>query len=284
MSSGNPQESAVNVKPSIAVGRALSLLDAFLDAGHTMSLTELAQLTSLPKSTAFRILGQLTASGHVIRNGNQYRLGIKMFELGNHFVHSRPTGLKEVAAPLLGDLFLHVGATVGLSVLESWDVILIDQITSSRSRIVTPVVGGRAPALSTASGKALVAFLDTENRERAVAHHVRQEPCSSRTVRHAGRLRSQLAEVRENGHSWACDEFSMGMSAVASPVLVNGRPIAAVSVSAATGRFDRAKAAAAVLRTSRLIATQFIRARELAQDYSTSELQWDIEDEFDRVS
>ncbi|KLL96326.1 hypothetical protein NJ76_16445 [Rhodococcus sp. IITR03] len=112
MSSGNPQESAVNVKPSIAVGRALSLLDAFLDAGHTMSLTELAQLTSLPKSTAFRILGQLTASGHVIRNGNQYRLGIKMFELGNHFVHSRPTGLKEVAAPLLGDLFLHVGATV----------------------------------------------------------------------------------------------------------------------------------------------------------------------------
>ncbi len=76
----------------------------------------------------------------------------------------------------------------------------------------------------------------------------------------------------------------MGMSAVASPVLVNGRPIAAVSVSAATGRLDRVKVAAAVLRTSRLIATQFIRARELAQDYSTSELQWDIEDEFDRVS
>lgn len=284
MTPTEPQTSQVNVKPSIAVGRALSLLDAFLDAGHTMSLTELAQRTSLPKSTAFRILGQLTASGHVIRNGNQYRLGIKMFELGNHFVHSRPTGLKEVAAPLLGDLFLHVGATVGLSVLESWDVILIDQITSSRSRIATPVVGGRAPALSTASGKAISAFLDAESRDRAVAHHVQQVRSSSHTVKHAGRLRAQLEEVRQTGHASACDEFSVGMSAVASPVLVNGRPIAAVSVSAATSRLDRTKVEAAVLRTSRLIATQFIRARELAHDYAGDDLQWDIEDEFDRVS
>ena len=284
MTSGEPQAPPVNVKPSIAVGRALSLIDAFLDAGHTMSLTELAQRTSLPKSTAFRILGQLTASGPVIRNGNQYRLGIKMFELGSHFVHGRPGGLKDVATPLLGDLFLQFGTSVGLSVLDGWDVVLIAELTSSRTRVATPVVGGRAPALSTASGKAIIAFLDDGTRNRAIAHHVRHVRTSSHTVRHAGVLRSQLDEVQEQGCSFAHDELKVGTSAVASPVLVGGRPIAAVSLSAATGRLDRAGIEAAVLRTSRQIAAEFVRARGLAEDDGASGQPWDIEDEFDRIS
>ncbi|MFC5958867.1 IclR family transcriptional regulator [Streptomyces pratens] len=276
----DPLEASFRVKPSVAVSRALALLDAFLEAGHTVSVTELAQRTGIPKSTAFRILVQLTKSGHVIRSGNSYRLGLRMFELGNHFVHARPDGLRDVAAPLLGDLFLELGAAVGLSVLDGSDVILIDQVTSSRSSIASSVVGVREDALTTASGKAMLAFVNAANRDRVIAQHLELSRRTRHTVMHAGRLRAQLQLTHETCLAYTHEEYTMGEGAIASPVLVNGRPIAAVSVSAPSSRIDKARADGAVLRTARLVAGRFIRARELAEDYGLQDVHWDMEAEF----
>lgn len=269
-----------NVKPSVAVSRAFSLVDAFLEMGHTASLTELSRHTGIPKSTAFRMLVQLTKSGHVIRSGSSYRLGIRMFELGNHFVHARPHGLKQVAAPLLGDLFIEFRSQVGLSVLERTDVVLVDQLTRSRGTMESPVVGGRAPALTTASGKAMLAFTDAETREQALAQHLEDGRRTSHTLMHAGQIKRQLLEAAESGVAFTRDEFAVGECAVASPVLVNGRPIAAVSVSGKTAQLDRRTVESSVLRTARLIATKFIAERELEEDYKVEDLRWDLQDEF----
>lgn len=267
-------------KPSIAVSRGFDLIDAFLSVGHTVSLTELSRHTGIPKSTVFRILLQLTSSGHVIRSGHSYRLGIKMFELGNHFVHAHPHGLKAVAAPFLGDLFLEFGATVGLSILDNADVILTDQLTNSRMVMDSPVVGGRATALTTASGKAMLAFADVEAQERAIAHHLAEGRRTPRTLMHAGQIRQQLAQTRQSALAYARDEFSLGGGAIASPILVNGRAIAAVSVSARRGKVDRGAAENSILRTARKIAATFITERELGGDYREEEAHWDLCHEF----
>lgn len=268
---------SVQVKQSMSVSKALTLLDAFLEEGHTLGVTELANLTGLPKSTAFRILGQLTASGFVIRNGNSYRLNIRMFELGNRYIHCRPEGLKDIAAPLLGDLFLQSGHMATLAVLDDTDVVILDRIRSSRGPVAPTVVGGRRSALATDLGKALGAFSSEEIQDRMIdANTIRFTP---HTITHAGRLKQQLAEVRRVGVAYDLEESIVGLAGVASPILVNNRAIAAVSVSGPTNRVNLEELAPKVIRASRLIANNFIRARELAHDYEPDQTRWGFDPE-----
>lgn len=267
-----PQGFSVQVKKSMAVSKALLLIDAFLDGGHTIGVTELAQRAGLPKSTAFRILAQLTASGFVIRNGNSYRLNVRMFELGNRYIHCRPEGLKDIASPLLGDLFLQSGYMTTLAILDDTDVVILDRVRSSRGPMSPTVVGGRRPALATDLGKAIAAYSDSDLQDRMINANTHR--FTPHTITHAGRLRQQLLKVRETGIAYDVEESIVGMAGVASPILVNNRAIAAVSVSGPTNRVNLEQFEPKVLRTARLIANNFIRARELAHDYEPDQTRW----------
>ena len=271
----SPDDLPVRVKRSIAVSKALQLLDAFLEGGHTLGVTELGLRTGLPKSTAFRLVAQLTASGYVIRNRNSYRLNTRMFELGNRYIHSRPQGLKDVASPLLGDLFLQTGFMVSLAIPDGTDVILLDRLRSSRGPLSPTVIGGRRGALATDVGKAMAAFQDRATQERMIAAHT--ERYTAHTIMNPGRLRQQLQAVRETAIAFDLEENSLGIVGIASPVLVNNRAIAAVSISGPANRLDLTKFESKVLRTARLVSTNFIRARELAHDYEPDQTRWGYE-------
>lgn len=262
----------VQVKQSMSVSKALLLIDAFLEGGHTLGVTELAQRTGLPKSTAFRILAQLTASGFVVRNGNSYRLSVRMFELGNRYIHCRPEGLKDIASPLLGDLFLQSGYMSTLAVLDDTDVVILDRLRSSRGPLSPTVVGGRRPALATDLGKAMAAFSDSDLQDRIINANTHR--FTPHTITHAGRLKQQLLQIRETSIAYDLEESIVGMAGVAAPVLVNNRAIAAVSVSGPANRVNLEELAPKVLRTARLIANNFIRAREMAHDYEPDQTRW----------
>lgn len=227
-----------------SVTKALTLLDAFRRVGPVAGVSDLARATDLPKSTAFRLLNQLAASGFLNRLGTAYRLDQHVFELGNCVPMCTPGDLRSIAAPFLSDLFASSRTVVHLAVLDGADVLYVDKIQGNTTVKVPTVVGGRIPASCSALGKAMLPF-----GHKAVIEKILEEGLHRRT-RHSiaapGLFVQELAQVRHNGVAFDREESALGLTCVAAPILHSGQAIAAISTSGPTGRFDPAVLAAKV--------------------------------------
>lgn len=262
---GPPREGRKDAQTSVT--KALALLDAFRRIGPVAGVSDLARATGLPKSTAFRLLNQLAASGFLNRSGTDYRLDQHVFELGNCVPMCTPGDLRSIAAPFLSDLFAMSRTIVHLAVLDGTDVMYVDKIQGNTSVKVPTVVGGRIPASCSALGKAILPF-----GHKPVIEQILQEGLRRRT-RHSiaapGLFLSELQQVRQHGVAFDREESSLGLTCVAAPIIWSGHAIAAISTSGPTGRFDPAVLASRVKKAANEISALYaahMRDLELDRD------------------
>ena len=217
------------------VGRTASLLAVF-DLRHpSLGLSEIARRSTLPKSTVHRLAGQLVDHGFLERDGDGYRLGVLLFELGQRVPRSRV--LRDAALPFLEDLFIASRETVHLAVQFGTDVMYIDKLVGHSSGRTPSQVAGRLPLHCTATGKAILASLPEVELDSYLSHPL------GRVTRHTivvpDVLRADLKTVRENGWAVEREETLIGYVSVAAPIFDrDGRPLAALSVTAPSRRFD----------------------------------------------
>ena len=243
------------------VSKSLQLLNAFGGVGEECGVRELARRAELPKSTAHRLLAQLTQSEWVVRVGNKYRLSLQVYELGNRTLEPTVPGIRETAGPYLGDLFLRFRHTAHLAVLNGTDVLYLDKLEGRGSLRVPTRVGGQFPAAATAVGKAMLSFSSQQVLDQVLA---RGFPRITRhTITGAGVFLAQLRKVREERVAYDLEESALGITCVAAPILVEGKPAAALSVSGPSSRMDLKAAAPVVAKAARDISDEITRNREL---------------------
>ena len=224
-------------------------------------MRELARRAELPKSTAHRLLAQLTQSEWVVRVGNKYRLSLQVYELGNRTLEPTVPGIRETAGPYLGDLFLRFRHTAHLAVLNGTDVLYLDKLEGRGSLRVPTRVGGQLPAAATAVGKAMLSFSSQQVLDQVL---VRGFPRMTRhTITGAGVLLAQLQKVREERVAYDLEEGALGRACVAAPILVEGKPAAALSVSGQSLRMELKAAAPVVAQAAQEISDEITRNREL---------------------
>ncbi|MHC5902792.1 IclR family transcriptional regulator [Streptomyces sp. S6] len=102
---------------------AFALLAA-VERAPGAGLTRLSAESGLPKATAHRLLEQLTALGAVERHSGGYRLGWRMFQLGQDW-QPHP-GLRAAAAEPACRLAELTGTVVGTAVLRRHQTLLIE--------------------------------------------------------------------------------------------------------------------------------------------------------------
>lgn len=224
--------------------RLLSLLGAFQPGDEALSLTELARRTGLPQPTALRLLRELTTWGALDKTSTgTYQIGLRLFHVGMLAPSQRT--LRELALPLMQDLFTVTKENVLLAVLENNSVLYVEKIRGQRSASPVAQSGGLLPAHATANGKVLLAFGSEDAREQACNRPLRQY--TSRTLKDGDALRRELVEVRERGYAVADQELRPGRVAVAAPVLdYAGTAIAGLSVMGDARNIDVARLAPAV--------------------------------------
>lgn len=210
------------------VSRVAALLASF-DAEHRqLSLSAVAERAGLPLSTAHRLVGDLVEHGVLARSGEQYEVGRRLWTLG--LLAPVQTGLRDVAAPFLQDIYATTLATVHLAVREGAEVLYVDRLAGNRSVPVVSTVGSRLPLHTTGVGKVLLAWAPEPVQEAVLsAPLARPTPYS---LTQPGRLREQLRRVREQGHAVTVEEMSLGACSVAVPVR---RPRTTAAEDATTG-------------------------------------------------
>ncbi|MGY4392544.1 IclR family transcriptional regulator [Streptomyces sp. TE12347] len=229
--------------PLSLLEKAARVLGAFEGPQPRLSLTEVVRRSGIPRSSAHRILDQLVRLRWLDREGRDYRMGMRMLELGA--LASHHNRLRRAALPLLHALHERTGQLVHLSVLDGAEVVCLERIGGSEATTVPSRVGGRMPAYSTAAGKAILAFGDPGAVEHVLAQGLR--PRTARTLTRPNALRAELAAVRERGVAHDREESFRGICCVAAPLRGAGRAVAAVSVSSCRGERELARLGPAVL-------------------------------------
>jgi IclR family transcriptional regulator, KDG regulon repressor len=237
------------------LGKTLDILDVF---GHSdrrrLSLQEISVVTKLSKNTVFRILYTLAEHGYILKENHSYGLGPKFGDLSDVRLHR--LDLLSVASPHLDALRDQFGETVNLGVLDNGSIRYVD-VRESRARIrLAERVGGSDPLHSTALGKAHLAYLPPDE-VRTLMKQAGMPKHTRRTLTTLSGLTAELETVRRLGYAVDREESMLGAFCVAVPVLNSQRlPVAAISISGPTIRFDESKlpsASQALLKSAKEI-------------------------------
>jgi len=247
---------------STMLGRTFAIVEAFGTNDVLLSLADLARRTELPKSTVHRIANRLVAQQWLERVDAQYRLGIRLFELGQLFELQR-FRLRETALPFMEDLYEATHEIVNLAVLDDDEMVYIEKISGHRRVPIETRLGCRMPAHCTALGKAVLAFADPDAIERVITAGLPAKTPHSITDPTA--LRKQLKEIAMKRVAIDKGEYMPNVVCVAAPIFNGNKPVAAISVTGPAPRIDvRAVSAAvqtAALGISRMMRTQAEAAR-----------------------
>ncbi|MEU6715371.1 IclR family transcriptional regulator [Nonomuraea sp. NPDC046802] len=205
--------------------KVLAILGAF-DAAHPqLTLTDLARRSGLPLSTAHRLAAELERWQALSRAPDgRLRVGLRLWELGQ----LAPGSLRELAHPWLQELFVSTGENVHLAVRDGLEVLYVDKVYGRRAVPIVSRVGGRLPMHPTGVGKALLAH-EEDWFVRAYLARELERP-TPRTIIEPGRLARELASVRAQGYALTCEEMTLGSCSAAAPILVDGRPAAALGI------------------------------------------------------
>lgn len=207
--------------------RAVQILQAFRPHGGTLTLPALVERTGLPKPTVHRLATTLVELGLLERQPLGYQPGLVLFELGE--LVSAKTDLRECALPYLQDLYTFTGHTVHLAVRDDLDVVYLEKIHGHRGVDVPSRVGGRLPLSSTGIGKALLAYSSPTVIDAVLSRPLRR--LTGQSVTTAAQLAEDLDEIRRTGIAYDREEAAVGVSCLATPVLVRGNAVAALSLT-----------------------------------------------------
>jgi DNA-binding IclR family transcriptional regulator len=229
------------------LGKARLILEAFELDDMDLSLSELSRRTGISKASVHRLAQELLDWGMLERSGQEYRLGMRAFELGSRVPRFRV--LRDAARPFMESLHFSTKEVVHLAVRDGREVLFLEKIASGPDAAKPSRIAGRLPIHCTSTGKVFLAFSPPEILEDVLSGEL---PRMTRSTTVApGLLVEQIKKVRVNGYALEQEEVVQGYCSVGVPIFSSGRfLLGALSITAPTFRADVPRFAQALLQTS----------------------------------
>ena len=197
--------------------RGLRLLAEFSARDRVLSAADLSRRLNVPRSTVFRLLATLEATGYVERadGGREYRLGLAVLRLGFDYLASLE--LTELGGPLLNRLRDEIEYPCNLVVRDGRSVVYVAKAAASRPFASNVNVGARLPAHATVLGHVLLEDLSLEQL-RQLYPEPQLRAYSDSTPGTVEALFEMAHEARERGYVLHEGFFEASISTIAAPV------------------------------------------------------------------
>ena len=199
--------------------------------GYGLGPSAIGQQAGLDKATVTRLLRTLVAAGYVTQDETtrRYRLGGKVLWLAHRVTAG--LDLRSIARPHLMALRDELGETVHLGVIEDLRVVYVDKLEAENSIQLVSAVGQTMPLHSTSLGKAMLAALPDEERERIYAR-MDFLPRTAWTICDLATFREEIRTTQRRGYSTDDRENEpFGACVGAAIVGADGRPAGAISIA-----------------------------------------------------
>lgn len=221
----------------------LSILSILSRYPAGASVTEIAKAVGLPPSSMHRALRAMVEHNVVWQDprSRKYSLGMRLLELGAAVRQATAeAGLLRRADPRLTELSEHIQEEVFLAVLARDTVVIVEAVLSVQQphMLIKIPCADLSPLHCGSSAKAILAFLPRQDLSRIV-ERCNFRPFTMYTLYSPDDLLDELQHVRDHGYAVCDQEYTIGISAVAVPVLDRqGRPFASLGVKASASRLS----------------------------------------------
>jgi DNA-binding IclR family transcriptional regulator len=236
----SPSTRAETATPhSQTLSRGIRVLEILAESDAPLSIAELSAALGVHRSIAYRILRTLEDHGLVIRDAaGAVLLGPRVAALARGVSRD----LQTAALPELTAVANELGMTAFVAVLDRDEVVTLVSVEPRHAHAtVAQRPGTRHPLAVGAPGIAIQSSLSSAQLAMLTPSEVRADA---------------VREVREVGFARSHDEVIPGMSSVAVPLSIPGRPPAALAVVYIANGQDAATAAARLTTAAAAIRTE----------------------------
>ncbi|MFE7168453.1 IclR family transcriptional regulator [Streptomyces sp. NPDC057616] len=237
-----------------AVHRAVQILRELASGGPRLGVTELADRLGVAKPTVHALLRTLEMEGLVSqdRDSSKYQLGPNLVHLGNAYLDTQE--LRTRSLTWADALANRTKEAVWVGVLTGDHVLIVHHAFRPEGAVQILEVGANIPWNTCALGKAIVASLPAEDRDRLLAGDLTVLTGASMTGRED--LERHLEDVVKVGYAVEDQESAIGDAGIASPVFDrSGEVVGAIGivgpVERVLGEPERRELAVAVRETAR---------------------------------
>lgn len=212
-----------------SLARGLEVLQAFKPQYSEMSVSEISQITGIPRAAVRRCLYTLNALGFVhCPDGRHYRLLPRVLTLGHAYLSS--SELAKAAQNSLDYLSKLLNESCSVATLDGDNILYIARASVKRIMTIDLGRGSRLPAYATSMGMVLLSALNIQQLEEYLSR-VTIEPLTGFTVTSAEELRTELEQVRRQGYAINDQQLELGLRSIAVPMYSRkGGVVAAMNV------------------------------------------------------
>jgi len=209
--------------------KALAILDAFAAAERPLTIAEVAVRANVTRPTAYRLIQTLVAAGYLAQEAGDTRIapGYSVLRLAANLLDTNLIRLESL--PHLENLARITGERVSLGILHRHEMLYIAGVEKPSLPTIYSRFGKTSPAYCSALGKSILAHLSEEELREYMQHQEMIRHTRS-TIADEAALRAELAEVRQKGFALEREEFSLGLACVGAPIILHGKPVAAVAI------------------------------------------------------
>lgn len=225
------------VKKSSTVLKALRVLEEIGEHNGGISLSDLAGLIDLDRSTTYRILMTLADAGYLIRSeeSKKFRLSYKLLSVSRHLLGN--TGFDDLIRDALANLSRKTHEAANFSVLDGDQAVICMQSRGSHLLSADFKIGDRSHLHCTSIGKVLLAQQSEKFIQTFLSRPLPK--VASQTITDPNELRLELERVRVAGFAFDVKEFADDMCCVAVPVFgPNGALLGGINFSGPMTRIN----------------------------------------------
>lgn len=223
----------------------LEILEYFAKRLRPATAAEMAEDLGWPRSSTFKIVATLASKGYLYepRGRGSYYPSPRWLVLAQAVTQAEP--LPEKFQRLTRDLMQATGETVAISAPAGVHATFVDVIESAQPVRYFARAGDRVPIHATSAGRALLAQMPREERERLYRKidFVRHSPT---TPTSAAAVEARLAEAAEMGWHQSNTEYTPDLAGVALPLPGSERLLSVVVVGPVSRCLERRPEMAAI--------------------------------------
>ena len=203
-----------------------------------LTFTQILQDSGLPRSSAHRLLKELTALNLLTYEleTKTYRGGFPLAAIGAQIISG--FDVRQNSRQALKALHDAHGHVVTLSICSEDNGIYIDKLEARDFSLrLHSEIGKTFPLHCTAMGKIHLAYGDTAFQQRILNSEL--EAHTEQTITTPSALLAELERVRSQGYAIDDEEISRGLTCIGAPIFgLNGEVIAALSLTAPSHIYD----------------------------------------------
>lgn len=209
--------------------KTMDILELFYEH-EELTLTEMVQLTGMPKTSVYRLIGSLEEMGFLQKTiRGSYQLGFVFLRFGQ--LVSQRLSVRNIAKPYMKQLRDTLGQAVNLIIQDGNDAIYIEKMDGDQPVRVYTEIGKRAPLYAGACPRILLSYFSEEDQRKYI-EETKLERFADGTILNQEQLLNLLQTAKKQGYTISYSELENHTAAIAVPVFASdGRVIAGISIS-----------------------------------------------------